>query len=135
MFLVDGNVLSEPTKASPVRQVVIWLRENESNLAVNPVILGELEFGILRLPAGRRRTQLMKWFSRGPTYLPVVPLDRATGPVWANLLVHLESRGRSMPATDSLIAATAIKHDLTIATRNTRDYRFAGVDLVNPFEA
>jgi toxin FitB len=135
MFLVDGNVLSEPTKASPVRQVVIWLRENESNLAVNPVILGELEFGILRLPAGRRRTQLMKWFSRGPTYLPVFPLDRATGPVWANLLVQLESRGRSMPATDSLIAATAIQHDLTIATRNTRDYRFAGVDLVNPFEA
>jgi hypothetical protein len=53
---------------------------------------------------------------------------------WNDYLARLQREGRSKPATDSLIAATAIQHDLTIATRDTRDYRFAGVALVNPFE-
>jgi toxin FitB len=51
------------------------------------------------------------------------------------MLAALSRQGRSMPVTDSLIAATARQYDLTVATRNTRDYRHAGVRLVNPFDS
>jgi predicted nucleic acid-binding protein len=54
-FLVDANVLSEATKAAPSEAVVDWLRRHEHVVAVNAVVLGELEFGILLLPSGRRR--------------------------------------------------------------------------------
>jgi toxin FitB len=134
MYLVDGNVLSEPTKSTPKQRVVHWLRENESEIAVNPIILGELEYGILRLPVGRQRTQLLSWFADGPAHLPVFHLDPQTANVWVNLMARLARKGRTMPVTDSLIAATALQHQLTIATRNTRDFQFTGARLVNPFE-
>ena len=63
-FLVDANILSEPTKHAPAAAVVGWLRANERDLAVNPIILGELEYGILLLPEGRRRARLEQWFAQ-----------------------------------------------------------------------
>jgi predicted nucleic acid-binding protein len=66
-YLVDASVLSEPTKPSPDSRVVAWLRAHEPDIAVDPVILGELRFGILTLPKGRKRTALERWFDgRGP---------------------------------------------------------------------
>ena len=57
-FLVDANVLSEPTKAVPEPNVVEWLRQHERNLAIDPIILGEVRFGMLLLARGKRRTRL-----------------------------------------------------------------------------
>jgi hypothetical protein len=54
-YLVDANVLSEPTKPTPQAGVVEWLRNNEDDIAVDPIILGEVRFGILLLPRGKRR--------------------------------------------------------------------------------
>jgi toxin FitB len=132
-FLADGNVLSEPTRQSPSPQVVKWLTRNETELAVNPIVLGELEYGIRSLPAGRRRTRLADWFAQGAALLHVFEIDRETGRIWATLLANLRRKGRAMPVKDSLIAATALQHGLTVATRNTSDYRHAGVALTNPF--
>ena len=61
-FLVDANVLSEPTRPDPSPQVVDWLRAHESQLVVDPIIIGEVRFGILLLPRGRRRKRLEQWF-------------------------------------------------------------------------
>ena len=132
-FLVDANVLSEPTKPRPARSVIDWLREHDADLTVTPIILGELEYGILLLPAGRRRTRLVDWFAIGAKVLNVVEIDAATASVWAKLLADLKRKGRAMPVKDSLIAASARQHGLTVATRNTADYRHAGVQVVNPF--
>ena len=134
-FLVDANVLSEATKPRPTVSVVAWLRHNDGRLVVNPIVLGELEYGILLLPAGRRRARLEEWFAEGVTRLPVLDLDTETARIWAGLLSELKRKGRAMPIKDSLIAATARQHRLTVATRNAIDYRHAGVALVNPFEA
>lgn len=134
-FLVDANVLSEPTKESPSQAVIDWLRRNETELGVNPIVVGELEYGILLLPAGRRRTRLLNWFAAGTGRLHVLDLDPDTAHVWASLLANLKRKGRSMPIKDSLIAATALQHQLTVATRNTSDYRHAGVQVQNPFDA
>ncbi len=134
MFLVDTNVLSEQTKPQPDRHAIDWLIENDSGVVVSPIVMGELEFGILMLPAGRRRTRLLAWFMTGVRSLPVLSIDAATATAWAALLADLHRKGRTMQVKNSLIAASARQHNLTIATRNVTDYKYAGIGLVNPFK-
>jgi len=133
-FLVDANVLSEPTKPVPEPLVVQWLRENESDLAITPIVLGELQYGILLLPFGRRRQRLEKWFAAGVQRLRVLDFDADAAAAWARLLADLKMKGLAMSVKDSLIAATALAHGLAVSTRNISDFRHAGVRLVNPFE-
>lgn len=132
-YLVDANVLSEPTKSAPHPAVVEWLREHEREIAVDPIILGEIRFGILLLPKGRRRARLQRWFDAGVQRLHCLPWDAETGLRWAELLARLRASGRAMPIKDSLIAATALVHGLVVATRNRADFEQAGVRVVNPF--
>lgn len=134
-YLVDANVLSEPTKPAPNTGVVAWLRHNESEIVVDPIILGEVRFGILLLPKGRRRASLERWFDEGMQRLNCVPFEAETGLRWAELLARLRTSGRAMPIKDSLIAATALVHGLTVVTRNRADFEKAGVKIVDPFVA
>jgi predicted nucleic acid-binding protein len=134
-YLVDANVLSEPTKPAPQPRVVEWLRNNEGEIAVDPIILGEVRFGILLLPRGDRRAKLEQWFDGGVQRLLCLPWEAETGPRWAQLLAALRASGRAMPIKDSLIAATALVHGLTIATRNRADFEKAGLTIVDPFGA
>lgn len=134
-YLVDANVLSEPTRPAPDAAVVRWLRRHERSLAVDPVILGEIRFGILLLPRGRRRQRLERWFDSGIRRLHCLPWEAETGLRWAALLATLRATGRAMPVKDSLIAATALAHGMTVATRNVADFAKAGCAVVNPFEA
>ena len=134
-FLVDANVLSEGTKPEANPDVMKWLVQHEDCIVVNPIILGELHFGILQLPAGKKRTALLDWFQAGVTKLASVGIDSETSHYWATLLAHLRRSGRAMPVKDSLIAASALQHGLTIATRNTSDFEHAGVLLSNPFKS
>jgi predicted nucleic acid-binding protein len=132
-YLVDANVLSEPTKPNPQAKVVDWLRENEREMAVDPIILGEIRFGIYLLPAGRRRRRLEDWFKDGVARMLCLPWEAETGLRWAKLLAELRGAGQSMPIKDSLIAATALVHDLAVATRNANDFKKAKVKVLNPF--
>jgi toxin FitB len=132
-YLVDANVLSEATKAAPDPGVVGWLREHEAEIAVDPIILGELQFGILLLPHGRKRSSLDKWFREGVARLECLPWDARAGMEWAALLARLRREGKAMPVKDSLIAATALAHRLTIVTRNHADFENADVTLLDPF--
>lgn len=132
-LLVDANVLSEPTRPKPDAKVVEWLRRHERDLSVNPIIVGEIRFGIHLLPEGKRRTELERWFADGVSGIVCLPLDAWTGMRWAKLLADLRRAGRSMPVKDSLIAATALAHRMTVATRNIRDFAPAGVEVVDPF--
>jgi len=134
-FLVDANVLSEPTRTTPDPHVVDWLRRHEGAIAVDPLILGEIRFGILLLPKGKRRSRLERWFDAGVRRLHCLPWEAETGLRWAELLASLRSSGRAMPIKDSLIAATALAHGLIVATRNRADFEKAGVRMVDPFEA
>jgi predicted nucleic acid-binding protein len=134
-YLVDANVLCEATKPSPNPHVLTWLDRHEADLVVNPVILGEIRFGILLLPTRQKRRRLERWFQEGLAGLPCLPWDLPTGFRWAELLAQLRQTGRSMPVKDSLIAATALVHDLHVASRNRQDFAKTGVDLVNPFLA
>lgn len=132
-YLVDANVLSEATKPSPNPAVLEWLKQNEREMAVDPFILGEIRFGILLLPAGKRRQRLERWFREGAAKVLCVPWDAAIGLRWAKLLADLRATGQSMPIKDSLIATTALLHGCILVTRNVRDFGKAGVKVVNPF--
>ena len=130
--LVDANVLSEATKPDPDPRVVDWLTRAERELVVDPIVLGELRFGILLLPRGKRRSRLERWFDEGAARLHCIAWEADTGLRWAQLLADLRAAGRGMPIKDSLIAATALTHDLAIATLNLRDFEASGVQLIDP---
>lgn len=134
-YLVDANVLSEPTKKEPAPGVVSWLLRHQSDLVVDPIILGEIRFGILTLPTGKRRRRLEQWFNEGATRIHCVDWDAATGLRWAQLVANLRADGNAMPIKDSMIAATALTRGLVVATHNRRDFEKAGVDVVDPFES
>jgi predicted nucleic acid-binding protein len=132
-YLVDANVLSEVMKPAPEAKVVSWLRANQSEIVVDPIILGEVQFGILLLSPGDRRDRLSAWFKEGVCKIVCLQWDATTGLRWAKLLAALRSTGQVMPIKDSLIAATALTHDLILATRNVRDFKATGVTVVDPF--
>jgi predicted nucleic acid-binding protein len=132
-YLVDANVLSEPTKPVPSSKVVEWLSVNEQNLVVDSIILGKLCVGILALPRGRKRTQLERWFADVVQAIDCLPWDVTISRQWAKLVVDLRQKGDKLPLLDSMIAATALQHDLTVATGNTRDFNKTGVQVLNPF--
>ncbi len=132
-YLVDANVLSEPTRPDPNVKTLAWLRQNEREMVVDPVIMGEIRFGILLLARGRRRERLERWFEDGVKRLMCLVWDLETGLRWAELLSDLRRCGRAMPIKDSLIAATALVHELTVVTRNRVEFEKAGVTVLDPF--
>lgn len=134
-YLVDANVLSEATKPKPDSRILAWLRRNEGDLVVDPIIIGEIRFGILLLSDSARRTRLERWFERGVSRIHCLPWDSATGHRWARLLADLRARGLAMPIKDSMIAATALLHGLKIATLNERDFQHCGGEVVHPANA
>lgn len=132
-YLVDADVLGEATRTDPNPHVISWLRTNERELAVNAVIVGEIRYGILLLPRGRRRRKLEAWFDEGVRNIDCLGWDMDTGLRWAQLCAALRAGGRAMPVKDSLIAASALQHDLALVTRNVRDFAAAGLEMIDPF--
>ena len=132
-WLLDTNILREATKPLPSSKVVDWLRAEGADSAIDPIVLGELKYGILILPRGARRNRLEAWFNAGARTMNGLPWDRETGLEWAALLARLRANGLTMPLRDSMIAATALAHKLTLVTRNVRDFGVARVPLLNPF--
>jgi predicted nucleic acid-binding protein len=133
IYLVDANVLSEPTRPSPDPKALAWLGANERNLVLDSIVLGELYLGVVSLPVGRRRASLEPWFEALAKTIECIPWDAAVGRQWAKLVVALKKKGKSVPLLDGMIAATALEHGFTVATRNVDDFRETGVKLVNPF--
>src|SRR5579872_4022143 len=120
-YLVDANVLSEPTRPSPDPRAMAWLAANERQLVTDSIVLGELYLGVWSLPPGRRRTQLEHWFEALVRTIECLPWDAAVSRQWAKLVVALKKKGKPVPLLDGMIAATALEHGLTVATRNVED--------------
>jgi hypothetical protein len=110
------------------------MHAHERDIVVDPVILGEIRFGILLLPKGKRRRALERWFETGVRRIACLTWEPETGLRWAELLADLRRAGQAMPIKDSFIAATALTHDLTVVTRNRDHFEIAGVSVIDPFD-
>ena len=132
-YLVDTNVLSELRRKQPQPEVVVWFTQRpRQTLYLSVLTLGEIRKGIERLGAARQQP-LLDWLEvELPNYFlgRLLAVDAQTADRWGRLLV---SAGRPLPAVDSLLAATALQHDLTLVTRNTADFAGTGVRLINPW--
>ena len=133
-FLVDTCVLSELVKPQPSPRVSEWFKAAPpQTLFISVLTLGEIRKGIEKLPQSRRRARIVAWLN---TELPawfedrVLSVDAGVADEWGRLM----ARRGSLPAIDSLIAATAIQHRLAVVTRNESDFAAAGVDLLNPWK-
>lgn len=135
-YLIDTNVISEVVKPRPSVRVVAWFRSVPREDAYLSVLtFGELLFGIERLPDARRREALRQWLETDVKRAfagRLLHINEAVADRWARLRVEV---AQSTPAVDSLIAATALHHDLRLATRNERDFlRFPGLSVFNPWQ-
>ncbi len=133
-WLLDTDVLSESSNPRPNEQVMAWLDDHDDELHLSTISLGEMVKGIELLPAGRRKKEIATWFQRlerwaGPRLL--APTDKVMRE-WGRLCARHERKGRTLPVLDSLIAATALAHGLTLVTRNTGDYP-SEVPVMNPW--
>jgi len=135
-YLLDTNVLSELRRKSPHPGVVAWFgRRPASTLFLSVLTLGEIRKGVEGLPDAERRSALVDWLEVDlPAFFlgRLLPVDAPVADRWGRLLA---AAGRPIPAIDSLLAATALHHDLTLVTRNLRDFEGLGVALINPWEA
>jgi predicted nucleic acid-binding protein len=139
-FLIDTNVLSEYRRpggadAGVKRWVETTLLRSQY---VSVITLAEIQKGIELLDEGRRRAQLEEWLrTEFEEWFSgrILPVDRTVAARWASLVAQGIKSGRLLPPVDSLIAATALTHDLIIVTRNTRDFEGIGVTTINPWTA
>ena len=134
-YLLDTNVLSETVRRQPDPRVIAWLDGvAEEALFVSVLGLAEIRKGIERLDDPRRRERLRHWLEHD---LPdrfaerVLPIDLPVADRWGRLLAQV---GRPVPAIDSLLAATALHHELRLVTRNTKDFNYPGLEVVDPWE-
>lgn len=137
-YLVDTNVLSETTTKSPDANVVSWLRKNEQQLYISTLSIGEIKSGIDRLPeSSQRRTRYQTWLTDLISRMEgrVLSFNTSVAVVWGQLIASTQAKGVKLHTTDSMIAATAKRHSLVIATRNEADFAHAPVKVVNPFSS
>ena len=133
-YLVDVNVLSEPTKPVFVQRVADWLQANRNDAVVDAVVLAEIWRGVDALPSGQRKELLSAWFLHLKSKLTCLDWTVETAMVWGPLVNQVKASGFTIGIKDTMIAATAKLHGLTVVTCNVDDFTRCGVPVVNPFE-
>jgi len=133
-YLIDTNVISELRRKQPDANVVAWFeRRTPQSLFLSVLTLGEIRKGIERLIDAKRRQILVDWLQvELPTFFlgRVLSVDAPVADRWGRLQGEAS---RPLPAIDGLLAATALQHDLTLVTRNVKDFQDLGVNIVNPW--
>lgn len=130
IVLADTNVISEFVKKTPDAQVMHWLQSVEL-MAISAITLEEAHFGLAWQPNARKLALFNALVERLHAVYPITPSIARRG---GALRGQFQAQGIARSAPDMLIAATAIEHQLVLATRNVRDFMGCGVQVVNPFE-
>ena len=135
-FLPHTNIISNITKPEPSESLLAWMaKQDDEQLFISSLTIGEIWRGVLQTPAGRKRDELEAWFA-GPDGLPalfagrVLPFDQMARVVWARLMAEGRAKGRPRSALDTIVAATAEANGCVVVTDNEKD--FADVEVINP---
>ncbi|MDP3236109.1 MAG: type II toxin-antitoxin system VapC family toxin [Myxococcales bacterium] len=134
MYLLDTNVLCEPTRHQASEPVTQWLL-SQTSVKVSAISLMEIEYGLSRLPKGEKRDRLTKWVEGvlASPAIEIVSVDAAVARSAGRLKRLAEAGRRPRPNADLIIAACAQVTGSVVATRNTADFEGLGVPLLNPF--
>lgn len=135
-WLLDTCVVSELTRELPDERVSRWLAEKAAVAMLSTVSLGEIQYGIERMAAGRSRNTLQLWFDGLCVQYAqrMLPADEPVWRAYGRLKASVEAIGRPREDLDLLIAATATVHRLTLVTRNPKHFEDSGVKTLNPWE-
>jgi len=136
LILLDTNVISELMKDMPDPAVDVWFAVNEQDTAIPAPVIGEIAFGIAKLPAGAKRraleSRLSEWRVRYADRS--IPFTAATAMLYGAVMAGALSVKHNMAAIDGQIAAMAVEQDAVLATRNIKDFGTASIRLVNPWD-
>jgi len=130
-MLVDTNVLSELARRTPHPAVATWAAAVSLPVAVSAVTLEEIHFGLAWKPNAEVRAWFDVFLGTSCTVFPVTDMIAKRA---GDLRGQLRADGRQRTQADMLVAATAQAHQLTLATRNVRDFEGCGITVVNPFD-
>ncbi len=139
-YLLDTCVLSEYVKKQPNIQVIQWLDQQAENyLFLSILTIAELKKGIIRIEKQQptRSQKLNQWLDKVKQRFTgrILPITSEILDTWAALGGQSESQGQPLPMIDSLLVATAIEHEQALVTRNIKDFQFAPIEIINPWES
>lgn len=137
-YLVDTNIPSELTREKPDARVAAFLANTgKSSVFLSVLTIGEICKGIATLPASQKRATLQGWLDtdvRSWFAGRILPVTEAIAERWGYLAAAAKQQGMTLAVVDGVIAATALHHDLTVVTRNVKDFAGLGVDVFNPWD-
>jgi predicted nucleic acid-binding protein len=138
-FLLDTNIVSELRTKNPEPRVVEWMEAaDEGLLYLSVLTVGEIRKGAALLPQDRRRTHLETWLEidlQARFAGRILPINSAIADRWGWIAAEAKRKGMTLPIIDGLLAATALHHNLTIVSRNVKDFVNTQVPVLNPWEA
>lgn len=135
MIVIDTNVVSEMMRDEPDRSVLAWA-DAVGRLHTTAITLAEVDYGIARLPEGRRKTRLAAIAAEAFADFGdvILPFDAHAARRYAGIVAGRERRGHPISAADAQIAAICATREARLATRNTGDFDGTGVSLINPWD-
>jgi predicted nucleic acid-binding protein len=138
-FLLDANIPSELVRPQPEPKLQTWVAaQNLDTLFIRAVSFGELRKGIVLRSPGKRREELEVWIETDLSILfsgRILSVTRPIAERWGVLEGQRQLAGRPLNVPDGQIAATALEHDLTVVTRNVKDFDGLGVPIIDPWHS
>jgi predicted nucleic acid-binding protein len=135
VYIIDTNVISELSKPHPTQAVVEWITTVQDDCYLTVITLKELYYGMMLMDDGKRKDILKETVdSIAREYLnKTLSFDAGCSRICAELEIQAVKTGHTPTIEDMMIAAICKRHDATLATRNTKDFNYLGIRLINPF--
>ena len=137
-YLLDTNCISELVRVRPSPGLIAWMDAAEEELLYLSVLtFGEVRKGLSQLPQSTRRMHLEMWLERELQARfagRILPIDVSVADRWGLLAARAKSQGKMLSTIDGLLAATAFQHNLTVVSRNVRDFAPTQVQVLNPWK-
>ena len=138
-FLLDTNTVSELVSIKLHQRVLDWIEAaDESRLFLSVMTLDEIRQGVAALPRSKKRSRLESWLEvdlHSRFAGRILAIDGDVADRWGWIMAQARVKGMTLPVVDGLLAATALRHNLTAVTRNVSDFAVAGLSVINPWEA
>ncbi len=136
-YLVDTNVISEPSRKRPDPKVIHWLAGiDDARIYISALTVGEMKKGAVKLSSVSDSVLVQDYLEKMRNRFTgrILPITEQTFLVWGRMIAEFELKGIVRPVLDSLLEATAVEHDLILVTRNVRNFKESSVTILNPWE-